>query len=279
MFKIFIILLSAASGVGFSFLFANNINNIPLLVLIGFGMMIATLLSLIILFFVLLFIFTFFENKNKERNYQSVYFRKILILMDKLLFALFSMKIHFSGRELLSRNEQYIIVCNHRSNVDSLVIDYYLKNFPLVFITKDSLFNVPFVGQIIHGCAYLKIYRDNIQSEFDMFSRANEMLIRSDKPLSIGVFPEGTRNKNNDVSELLEFKAGTFRMAFKSKKPIVIMALKGTKEVNEKLLFKRHNIFLDILEVIEFDQYKDLSVNEISSYCQNKISQYLKEKN
>lgn len=277
MFKIVLILLSIGTGVGFSFLLKDSINNVPLTVLAGVGIAIGTLIAFVVLFFILLFIFTFFENKNKERNYQSKYFRGILCLMDLVLFGLFSIKRHNRGIEMLSHNEQYIVVCNHRSNPDSLIIDYYLRHFPLTFITKDSLFKIPFVGKIIHGCAYLKIYRNDVKSEFDMFVRANDMLTRSDMPLSIGVFPEGTRNKSENTAELLDFKAGTFRMALKSRKPIAIMSLRGTKEINDKLLLKRHDVYLDILEVLDYEQYKEMDVNQIASYCQNKISTFIKE--
>lgn len=280
MIKLIVMLLSLATGAVCGFLFNTYGNSdIGLTILVSFACFIGALLAIVILFFVLLFLLTFFENKNKKRMYQSKYFRRLLLASDRLLFSLFGMKLHLNGIENLSNNETYLIVGNHRSNLDSLVIDYYLRDFPLTFIAKDSLFKIPFVGHIIHGCAYLNLKRDDVNKEYETINDAIEMLVREDRPLSIGVFPEGTRNKSNDPSNVQAFKGGTFRIAKKTRKPIVITAIRGSKEVNKNLLFKRHNVYLDIIEVLDFEQYKDMDVNEIALYCENKIKLFLKETN
>jgi 1-acyl-sn-glycerol-3-phosphate acyltransferase len=66
--------------------------------------------------------------------------------------------------------------------------------------------------------------------------------------LSMGLFPEGTRNHSD---QLLPFKEGGYRMAEKSKSPIVVMALTGFDRIFEAnkfhLIWKRKVI-------IEFDK-------------------------
>lgn len=276
MVKVVPLLLSLASGVFLGIYFSINVNNIFLAILIGIGFFVATLLAIIILFFLLLFLSCFFENKKKERLYQSTYFSKLLHLLELFLFSLFGVKVHHYNLDSLSQNENYIFVCNHRSNLDSLIIDYYTKKFPMSFITKDSLFKVPFVGKIIHGNAYVRLVRDNVMQEYEAFNKANIMLTRENKPLSIGIFPEGTRNKDNDETNLLPFKPGSFRLAKKAKKPIAIFALSKTKNINDNLLFKRHHVYLNLVKILDYEQYEDMSINDIASYCQNKISNYLK---
>lgn len=277
MVKIIAVVISALVGILCAFVFHNHTNNYFLDVLVGVSFFIATFILIVVLFFAWLFFNICSEDKKIENVVQKKHYRKILYLMDLLLFSLFGIKAHVRGTEQLSVSEQYIIVCNHRSNIDSLVIDKYLRYMPLTFVTKDSLFKVPFVGRVIHGCAYLKIVRGDANQEFDTFVRANDMLTRQDKPLSVGIFPEGTRNKSGDVTSLLDFKPGSFRLAYKSKKPIVVMALRGTKEVNNNLLLKRHHVYLDVLEIIDFDQYKDMDVNQLALYCQNKVKTFLLE--
>ena len=278
MIKLFLLLLSLAIGGVSGFLFYTLANNdIFLTILVSIGCFVGAILVFVILFFVILFFATFFESKKKTRLYQSKYFRFVLLLCDKFLFSLFNMKLHLNGINMLTKSETYLLVGNHRSNLDSIIIDYYLKDFPLAFIGKESLFKIPFVGKIIHGCAYLKLNRDDVNEEFKTISDAITMMNRTDNPISIGVFPEGTRNKSNDPKNVQAFKPGTFRIAKKTKKPIVITALRGTKEINNNLLFKKHDCYLDIIEVLEFDQYKDMDVNEIALYCENKIKDFLKE--
>lgn len=278
MIKLFLLLLAAIIGAVSGVLFYNFASSdILLTILVSIGGFFGAILLFVILFFAILFFATFFESKKKKRLYQSKYFRFVLLLCDKFLFSLFNMKLHLNGVNMLTKSETYLLVGNHRSNLDSMIIDYYLRDFPLTFIGKESLFKIPFVGKIIHGCAYLKLKRDNVNEEFETISDAITMMNRNDSPLSVGVFPEGTRNKSNDPSNVQTFKAGTFRIAKKTQKPIVITALRGTKEVNKNLLFKKHDCYLDIIEVLDFDQYKDMDVNEIALYCENKIKDFLKE--
>lgn len=279
MIKVVLIIISIIVGGVCGTLYYNfGSNNILFSILIGLGCFVGALILFIVLFFVILFLATFFENKNKKRLYQSKYFRFVLYLSDKLLFSLFNMKLHLNGIDIVSSNETYLIVANHRSNLDSLIMDYYFRNMPLSFVGKKSLFKIPFVGKIIHGCAYLNLDRDDINKEFETINDAIEMISREDRPLSIGIFPEGTRNKSNDPKNIQSFKGGSFRIAKKTKKPIVICALRGTKEVNNNLLFKKHECYLDVVEVLDFEQYKDKDVNEVALYCENKIKSFLEDK-
>ncbi len=278
MIKLFLLLLAAIIGAVSGVLFYNFASSdILLTILVSIGGFFGAILLFVILFFAILFFATFFESKKKKRLYQSKYFRFVLLLCDKFLFSLFNMKLHLNEVNMLTKSETYLLVGNHRSNLDSMIIDYYLRDFPLTFIGKESLFKIPFVGKIIHGCAYLKLNRYDLNEEFKTISDAINMMNRNDSPLSVGVFPEGTRNKSNDPRNVQTFKAGTFRIAKKTQKPIVITALRGTKEVNKNLLFKKHDCYLDIIEVLDFDQYKDMDVNEIALYCENKIKDFLKE--
>lgn len=277
MIKIIVLLISLGLSIFLGIYLYPSLNNIFLDIFLSLGVFFGSILAIIVLFFIVLFLTTFFEKKDFKRNYQSTYFRKLLLLMDRLLISLFNIKLIAHGKENLSISQQYIFISNHRSNLDSLLIDRYLSSFPLSFITKDSLFKVPFVGHIIHGAAYVKLDRKDMGQEYLAYKKALNMLTRSDHPLSIGVFPEGTRNKNNAMDHLLDFKAGTFRLAKNSQKPIVLIAIANSKEVNNQLLLKRHKVYLDIIEVISYNDYKDKDVQEIASYCKEKIETFLKE--
>ena len=51
--------------------------------------------------------------------------------------------------------------------------------------------------------------------------------------ISILIYPEGTRNKNEDETELLEFHEGSYKIAIRSGCPIVPIAISGTAKVVE----------------------------------------------
>ena len=51
--------------------------------------------------------------------------------------------------------------------------------------------------------------------------------------ISVWIFPEGTRNRNKDLKELLVFKEGSLKIAEKSGCPVVPVAMVGTAEAFE----------------------------------------------
>lgn len=246
-------------------------------ILISIGFSIASLLALIILFFIVLFFLTIWEPLKKERTKQSKYYRKVLLFYNYFLFDLFNMKIEYSGLEKLKRGEKYMVISNHRSNLDSLLIDTYLKEFGLVFVAKKSLFKIPFVRRIIHGCNYIYLDRGDIKQECRAIKKGINILNNSNDPCSVGVFPEGTRTINKDYT-LGEFKPGCFNLAKKTKCKIVLSCTRYTDLVNKGLLFKRHKVFYDIIGIIDYEEYKDMNTIELSKLCHDKIEEYLKER-
>ena len=246
-------------------------------ILISIGFSIASLLALIILFFIILFFLTIWEPLKKERTKQSKYYRKVLLFYNYFLFDLFNMKIEYSGLEKLKRGEKYMVISNHRSNLDSLLIDTYLREFGLVFVAKKSLFKIPFVRRIIHGCNYIYLDRGDIKQECRAIKKGINILNDSNDPCSVGVFPEGTRTINKDYT-LGEFKPGCFNLAKKTKCKIVLSCTRYTDLVNKGLLFKRHKVFYDIISIIDYEEYKDMNTIELSKLCHDKIEEYLKER-
>lgn len=276
MSKIVFVCLSLISGFLIGFLAFPTLE-VYYQILISIGFSIASLLALIILFFIVLFFLTIWEPLKKERTKQSKYYRKVLLFYNYFLFDLFNMKIEYSGLEKLKRGEKYMVISNHRSNLDSLLIDTYLKEFGLVFVAKKSLFKIPFVRRIIHGCNYIYLDRGDIKQECRAIKKGINILNDSNDPCSVGVFPEGTRTINKDYT-LGEFKPGCFNLAKKTKCKIVLSCTRYTDLVNKGLLFKRHKVFYDIIGIIDYEEYKDMNTIELSKLCHDKIEEYLKEK-
>lgn len=278
MIKYFAIILSLCLGALSGFLFNYYLDtSVVATIFISLGFAVAALLLQIILFFVTYFLLGIFENKNKVRTHQNMFYHTMMMIAERIIMSTFSMERHCSGKEMMSPYEQYVVVANHRSNLDNMVMDVYLKEYKMVFVAKKSLFKAPLIGKFIHGNAYILLDRGNTQQEFEAFNIANDMLTREKEPHSVGIFPEGTRNQNWDNKDVQDFHPGSFRMAVRAKKPIAIIALRGTKEVNKNLIFKKHPVYLDVIEVLDYEQYKDKDVNYLASYCKNKIQSFLKE--
>ena len=98
--------------------------------------------------------------------------------------------------------------------------------------------------------------------------------------ISICIFPEGTRNKNDDETELLPFHEGSFKIATKSGCPIVPIAMNNTAEIFEAH-FPRVKPCHVVIEYCKPIYVKELSREDrkaLGAYTQNIIRKTI-EKN
>ena len=93
---------------------------------------------------------------------------------------------------------------------------------------------------------------------------------------SIGVCPEGTRNKNG--LDLLPFRNGCFKIATKAKVPIAVLSVVGCEKIHKNFPFKTTKVYIDVLDVIEPERFENLSTAQIGEIAatemQKKIDYY-----
>ena len=99
--------------------------------------------------------------------------------------------------------------------------------------------------------------------------------------ISICIFPEGTRNRNENEADLLPFKEGSLKIAEKTGCPIIPMALTGSADIFENHFpwIRSAHVTLQYGEPI---YPKDLSKEDqkrLGSYTQRKIIEMLNNAN
>ena len=97
----------------------------------------------------------------------------------------------------------------------------------------------------------------------------------NDQGVSIGIYPEAMRNFQDKV--LLEFKHGCFHIARNTQVPIVVMTLKGTEDFKSNVLFKKHVVKLNVLDVIEASHYMPLTNDEIAKEIYDMMYEDIKD--
>jgi 1-acyl-sn-glycerol-3-phosphate acyltransferase len=272
MIKVLIALISLLGGLGLGFIFHEEEIWVQVLASVGFTL--ATFIAQVLIFILVLYLLTFHINKNKEVKKQSPFYRRLMIHFSNFLHSLFSIKTTFVTRVKPRKNKNYIVVCNHRSNLDSLIVDRYFKDRPMTFIGKQSLFKIPFVGKAIHKAGYVKIDREHVNKQLEQINGACKLITNSKNTLSLGIFPEGTRNFGEGI---LPFKNGAFFIAKKTKTDILISVLEGSDKIKNNLLFKKHPVKYTLLEILSYEKFKDMSNNEIGDYCKKVMEDYLSE--
>jgi 1-acyl-sn-glycerol-3-phosphate acyltransferase len=116
---------------------------------------------------------------------------------------LVSPEIHWEGREHLSPAQWYLVVCNHQTWADILLLQTYLLDDipPLKFFTKSQLIWLPFVGQAMYvlGFPFVKrVSREQIKKNPSLRSADKDNVIKAceglkNHPSTILNFAEGTR--------------------------------------------------------------------------------------
>ena len=78
--------------------------------------------------------------------------------------------------------------------------------------------------------------------------------------MSVGLFPEGYTSK---TCELLPFRNGAFKVAYRAEAPIAVCVINNTRSIPKELFWRRTEIKLNVLEVIPYEDYKDMHTVEL----------------
>lgn len=128
------------------------------------------------------------------------------------------------GSEVFEDGKSYMLVANHTSMTDIMLMLIAVKNHPFVFVGKKELAKIPLFGFIYKRVCIL-VDRANSKSRYQVFERAQK---RIEQGLSICIFPEGGVPEEHIILD--EFKDGAFRIAIEHGLPIVPMVFFDNKK-------------------------------------------------
>lgn len=151
-------------------------------------------------------------------------FFKIARLWARVILIGMGFRYSIKGTENFEAGKSYMLVANHTSMTDIMLMLLTVKNHPFVFVGKKELVNIPIFGFIYKRVCIL-VDRENSKSRFAVFERAQN---RIQQGLSICIFPEGGVP---DESILLdEFKDGAFRIAIEHQLTIIPLTFYDNKK-------------------------------------------------
>ena len=142
-------------------------------------------------------------------------FFKIARLWAKIILIGMGFNYKISGESVFEEGKSYVLVANHTSMTDIMLMLVILKNHPFVFVGKKELAQIPLFGFIYKRVSIL-VDRGSSKSRYQVFERAQR---RIQQGLSICIFPEGGVPDEHVVLD--EFKDGAFRIAIEHQLPII----------------------------------------------------------
>lgn len=166
--------------------------------------------------------------KNNEQR-QKEYVLKVVKQVFHMVFRLTGSTLTVKGIENIP-DGPVLYVGNHRSYFD-IVTGYIVVPAQTGFIAKKEMEKIPLLRTWMRSVNCLFLDRKDIKAGLKTILEGIEKVKSG---VSMWIFPEGTRCKAEDPTELLTFKEGSLKIAEKSGCPVVPVAITGTAEILEK---------------------------------------------
>ncbi len=208
-------------------------------------------------------------DPRKDYPVQSRYYRFLVKCTVPLLLFFARVRVRASGMEKVPAG-RFLLVGNHRSNLDPLATLWAFRRYDLSFLSKEANFRIPFVGRLIRRACFLPIDREDPRKALTAIKKAVELL-RTDQ-VSMGVYPEGTRSKSG---QLLPFHDAVFKIAQRADVPIVVAAISGTEKQRERFPWRSTIVWLDVLDVLPAAELAGVSTAEIGGRVRSLLEEGL----
>ena len=176
-------------------------------------------------------------------------------------------RVRVEGHEHIRPGRTYVMVANHQSFLDILVLFRLFRHFK--WVSKAEMFRIPCIGWNMVLNRYVRLRRGSPDSIARMMAACERHLADGS---SVMIFPEGTRSLDGHMRA---FKPGAFELAQRTRSPIVPIALDGTARALPKrgyLLRGKHPISVRVVEPLEPASFADVSIEELTARVQGIIA-------
>ena len=180
--------------------------------------------------------------------------------------------VRVEGREHIRADRPYVMVANHLSLLDILVLFRLFRHFK--WVSKIENFRLPFIGWNMTMNRYIKLRRGSRESVVRMMEACRRTLGEGN---SIMMFPEGTRSPDG---RMRDFKPGAFELALETGSALLPIVIEGTARALPKrgfVLRGRHPIRVRVLEEIPAESFAGADPAELAGQIRSQIARELGE--
>ena len=194
--------------------------------------------------------------------------RTLAVLWAKLNSIVLRMQVTVEGRDNIKPQQSYVLVANHESALDILLIYGYLP-IELKWVMKKELRRVPIIGGACAAMGHILIDRSNSTQAVESIQNASAKLTQG---MSVMFFPEGTRSNDGRI---LPFKKGAFRLAVDLSIPVLPITIEGTRNMlpTGTLDWRPGRVALRIHPALRTAELTSRSVAELSNRAESMIRQ------
>ena len=192
----------------------------------------------------------------------------------KVVLFLSGVTTTVKGLENLPKDgEAVLFVGNHHGFFDTIISYTYMK--PRTgFVAKKEIEKVPLLNIWMKYLYCLFLDREDIKQGLKTILQAADYVKSG---ISVCIFPEGTRNKNADETDMLPFHDGSFKIATRAKSPIIPIAISNSAniwEANFPKMSPTHVVIEYGKPIIPSELDRDTQ-RHLGAYTQNIIKEML----
>lgn len=137
-------------------------------------------------------------------------------------------KRRWSGGENLVTDRGCVVVSNHSSYADPLLVAHFLNDHGLTpsFLGKVEVFRIPVIGKLLLAARQIPVYRETGQAA-DAF-RAAVAAVREGR--CVVIYPEATLTRDPHLWPM-RGKTGAARIALQTRCPVIPLAQWGAQDI------------------------------------------------
>lgn len=223
----------------------------------------------------LAFLFLWFMSSRVDlsvpQEEDDPFYRKLTVLYCQAIQTGLLIRLRTVGLEKIPTDGRFLLVCNHMSYLDPVLL---MGNFPksqLAFVSKQENEEMFIIGKLMHKVLAQTLNRENDREALKTILKCIS-IIKEDKA-SIAIFPEGYIS---DDGLLRHFRSGAFKIAQKAEVPIVVCTLRNTQAPFKNIL-RLHptKVELRLLDVIPAQELKGVTTVDIGNRVYQMMAQDL----
>jgi len=188
---------------------------------------------------------------DKGRYATGYTFRRLCVL-HQWLNPLWKFKT--SGQLPANKRNPYVMVSNHESFVDMLLLSH-LK-MEMKYLSKESFLRIPLVGWMMKMSGDVSVLRGDRSSGAAALIVCEKWLKRK---MSVMIFPEGTRSFDG---EMRGFKDGAFILAIRTQTPMLPVVVHGTRSALRKSDWRMGDTKAEV-RVLEIIETTGMTLNDV----------------
>lgn len=209
------------------------------------------------------------KNPN-VRDYSSL---RIVQWAFKVILWIAGVNVTVIGEEHIP-DEPVLYIGNHRSFFD-IPITYSRCRRLTGFVAKKEIEKIPLLSTWMRYLYCLFLDRDDVRAGLKTILTAIEQV---KKGISIFIFPEGTRNKGEELS-VLPFHDGSFKIAEKTGCAVIPVSINNSVQILEAHFpfIRKTHVVLEYGEPIYPNTLDKEAKKQLGTYCHDLIESTIKK--